>query len=194
MILLACTPLVGQQKKQTTQGTKDTPAPIPLEIKGDRIGESIEQFTAHFPKAECENKSPEIRNCFQSEGFSVAGLTDMAGTCHPPTTSYWHAVCQMISLGATFEKGKLTSLGYNFWVNGAENSEESSTRATCDAFAVKYGKPFYQNKDVCMWTYESQDGDTEQILSVETHRSKVGGQLAVFTYVQLFAARPSKDI
>jgi hypothetical protein len=97
-------------------------------------------------------------------------------------------VCQIIGLFATFEKGKLTTCHL------AENSEESSTRATCDAFAVKYGKPWYRNKDRCMWSYENQDGDTEQILSVETSPSKIGGQVAVFTHVLLFTTLQSKDI
>jgi hypothetical protein len=168
----------------------------PLELKGDRLGESVAQFTARHPNASCkQDENPDIRNCYQRKGVSLADLPTLGSTCDPPSTPYWHDVCGMVGLYAKFSSDKLTLLSYTFWVNGATNDVQVSTSSACDAFTEKYGKPDVgDGQHGCSWSVGDKDGKTLQLLSVSTQNSKIGGRDAVFTSVMLADSAPSRDI
>jgi hypothetical protein len=167
----------------------------PLELKGDRIGETIAQFTAYHPNAKCEDRTPNIRECSQRTGVSLAGLPTLGSTCDPPASPYWHDVCGLVGLFANFHEDKLSDLSYRFYINGAVNDVQINTSVTCDAFTKKYGKPdLGDGHHACNWFIKNKDEEIEQSLLVSTENSKIGGKDAVFTVVVLAHTAPSKDI
>ena len=186
---------VPTNQQPATQLPPSVPVPIPLEIKGDRIGETLDQFKAHYPKSACEERAPNIFDCTQKQGISLAGNTDLGTTCDPPTTDYWRTACDGQGLIAHFETGTLTSLAYRFWINGAKNDVQITTQATCDAFAKKYGQPDSPSgRDGCVWLRKNKDGEIEQTLLITTVNVKIGEKFAVFTMVSLANGLQSKDI
>src|SRR6266446_8009268 len=146
-ILFSSSPMLTQARKQpigepkSRQQSKLAVAPIPLEIKSDRIGETIAQFTAHHPNAKCKEESVDIRTCSQRAGVSLAGLTTMGTSCDPPTSRYFDGVCGTEGLIARFSKDKLKDLTYRFYVNEAINYPQSNILEICRAFTTKYGRP-----------------------------------------------------
>jgi hypothetical protein len=168
----------------------------PLELKGDRLGESVAQFTVRHPNASCKlDENPDIRTCYQRKGVSLADLPTLGSTCDPPSTPYWQDVCAMVGLYAKFSSDKLTLLTYTFWVNGAVSDVQVSTSSACDAFKEKYGKPDVgDGQHGCSWFAGDKDGKTLQFLSVSTENSEIGGMDAVFTSVMLADSVPSRDI
>jgi hypothetical protein len=71
-LLLAPISVPAQHKQPATQRPSSVPDPIPLEIKGDFIGESFEDFKTHYPRAECDDESREVRVCSQKADISLA--------------------------------------------------------------------------------------------------------------------------
>src|SRR4029077_9499413 len=102
----------------------------PLEIKGDRIGETLAQFTAHYPNAKCDDQTPVVKICSQTQNVSLAELTTESASCNQPQGS-WKLICEAQGVHATFYKGQLRKLIYNFYGDSVEE--------LCDAFSAKYG-------------------------------------------------------
>jgi hypothetical protein len=166
----------------------------PLEIKGDRIGETVAQFTAHHPNAKCKEESPDIRECYQRTGVTLADLTTLPSTCNPPTNLYWNGVCNTEGLVARFSKDKLKELTYRFYVNEAVSYAQSNTLEVCRAFTTKYGKPDDGDGiQTCDWDMKNEE-EIEQYLFATTQHFKIAGKDAAFTTVMLSAISPSKDI
>jgi hypothetical protein len=168
----------------------------PLEIKGDRVGETVAQFRVHNPNAKCENQSASVVDCSQKSGVSLAGLPTWGQTCDPPTTTYWTEVCNAMGVAATFSDNHLSRLSYIFYVGAGTdiNGAEMHTWTTCDVFAKKYGKPDTgDSHHACSWVVKDKDGELEQALVVSSMHLRLEGQDAVFTSVLLSQAL-SRDI
>jgi hypothetical protein len=167
----------------------------PLEIKGDRVGETVAQFKAHYPNAKCENQSSSVLDCSQKSGVSLASLPTW-GTCDTPTTTYWTEVCNVTGVAATFSDNHLSHLSYNFYIGAGTDTSSADmyTWSTCDAFSKKYGKPDTgDGHRVCSWNVTDKDSEPAQALVVSSMHLKLDGQDAVFTSVMLWEAL-SKDI
>jgi hypothetical protein len=121
----------------------------PLEIKGDRIGESIAQFTAHYPNAKCDDPKPVLELCSQTQNVSLGEVTTESAACNPPQTSVSsEAVCTGQGVHATFYAGQLRIITYTFAGDFAQS--------VCATFITKYGKPRDELKGGCSW-WEDQD-------------------------------------
>lgn len=204
-VILCFSSAIARQKPRPlqTQEQKTAPAMV-LEIKGQRIGDTVSQFTANFPNSKCQNKAAQIRECIQHQGVSLAGLnTDLVG-CNPATTPppgagavYWKKICDIVGVRATFENDKLTQLNYRFWINAVKNDSEERTKKTCAAFSQKFGQPDMRaGKDGCGWSATNKNGEIKQQLVIRTVWVTLadGAGFAALTEIILSNELPSKDI
>ncbi len=185
VIMFSSTPMFARQQAPPTSGPKSlqqskvVAVPIPLEIKGDYIGETVEQFTTHYPDATCKNKTANVRVCTQPRGDSLADVhTDDSACDHH---SY---ACQRQGVQARFNKGHLESIVYRFY--GLDDY-----MTFCDAFAAKYGKPTHDlDKDKeglgCLW----EQGES----SLHAWGGKVANHELQVAVIMLAGSTPSKDI
>jgi hypothetical protein len=182
IILFASLTSAQQQKQPPGEHKSFVPDPVPLEIKGDRIGETVAQFKIHYPNAGCGDRTPEIHVCSQTQNVSLAGLTTESEACSPPQTGTpWHWLCTMQGVQARFYKGKLQEITYTF--------AGDFTHTLCEAFAEKYGKPRDKVKGRCSW---ARDRDNV-ILWAATYHQKGNADFDLTT-VELSDSTASKDI
>ena len=179
IVLFATSPMLGQQKKEAATAPKSfVPDRLPLEIKGDRIGETVEQFLSHFPNARCINKSADVRFCWQTKGVLLGDAVTDDSACE-----HHRYYCDKQGVGASFRKGRMDSLTYRFF--GSVHFREF-----CRAFAAKYGKPDHDyaleapvGKDLgCYW----KQGDVSLFI--------YSGKVPTHPVIMLTNEAPSKDI
>jgi hypothetical protein len=150
----------------------------PLEIKGDRIGETVQQFTEHYPNATCKDESSVARVCTQLRGVSLADVVTDDRACE-----HQKYACDRQGLQARFHKGRLESITYRFY--------GMNYRIFCDAFAAKYGKPnhdYEQYKEGlgCSWQQDE--------VWLSAWGGKVPKRDLEFAVIMLADDTPSKDI
>jgi hypothetical protein len=136
----------------------------PLEVKGDRIGETIAQFTAHYPNAKCEDQTSVLKNCSQTQNVSLGQVTTDSAACNPPQIgTSWEQVCTRQGVHATFYEGQLRIITYTF--------AGDFTQSVCDAFIARYGKPRDKLKGGCSWW---GDQDNVHLGAWTRHKQQIG--------------------
>jgi len=151
----------------------------PLEIKGDHLGETVEQFTAHYPSATCKDESSVARVCTQVRGVSLADVMTDDTACE-----HQKYACNRQGVQARFHKGHLESVTYRFY-------GMTTYRTFCDALAAKYGKPnhdYEQYKEGlgCSWQQDQ--------IWLSAWGGKVPKHNLEFAVIMLAEDTPSKDI
>jgi hypothetical protein len=202
VLLLAANSVSVQQKRPATQLPSSVPDPIPLEIKGDHIGESFEDFKTHYPKAECNDESREVRVCSQKADISLANHHVTPCPQSPPKSGveiFLMNVCMYEGLIAGFHKNSLNPLSYTF----RTLDETEDLARTCAAFQAKYGSPDLKSDTECSWYWKNRGGEIEQELSIKVWKQRLpyieqSGEVEFkqvsFLEVVLRNTRPSKDI
>jgi hypothetical protein len=199
LFLVSPTATSQEQKSKPPNASKwSTPDSIPLEIKGDRIGESFEYFKTHYPQAECHDESREVRFCFQKTDISLASHS-VTPCPKSPIELFLLNVCMHEGLIAGFHKNNLHVLSYTF----RTLDETEDLARTCAAFQTKYGKPDLNSETECSWNRKNSSGEIEQELSIEVskldipyavHSGDIEYKRVFFLEAVLRDPRPSKDI
>jgi hypothetical protein len=118
--------------------------PEHFELKGERLGESLEAFNALHPTALCSKSASENRPQLDDDGCVVLGGVSFAGL-PAPTDSDCGRIESKVGDGrncwegiaATFRNGKLIMLSYSVQAQGGK---EWARGQVVDALAEKYGK------------------------------------------------------
>jgi hypothetical protein len=114
----------------------------PLELQGDKLGESLAAFISRHPKAQCEASTTKRKNCYQWDDISIFGFSaHPAPGCSPATRS--SAGCAQ-GLSAQFTDGRLVMLIYA--VVGLEKEPAVSI------LKKEYGKPQIDTPDGTIWS------------------------------------------
>jgi hypothetical protein len=158
------------------------PVPSHFDLKGERLGESLEAFKKAHPDAQCSTHAPERQAelgqdvCVVYRSISFAGLPALNDAeCEriEPRLGDGHNCFE--GLYASFRDGKLISLSYNV---EAEGGKEWAIFKVLSALTDKYGKPEHlANEAPWMWLNETE------ILLVYPHEMSIGKGKGNVSYV-----------
>jgi hypothetical protein len=120
------------------------------DLKGDKLGESLDVFKANHPKLQCKKRDSQLTDCHVWDGVSIAGVT-VRGVekCSSEASDSAPTVNCMQGIDAHFVSELLAGLSY--LVEG----DDGSKGLIVSAFKQEYGPPTSEGQDQVMWSNDA---------------------------------------
>jgi hypothetical protein len=151
-VLLASFPLHAQQSQPSEETTPPEQKSSALgkdinNLKGDKLGESLDVFTANHPKLQCKKRDSQLTDCHVWDDVSIAGVT-VRGVekCGSEASDSAPMVNCMQGIDAHFVSGLLA--GVSYLVPGNDASKDQIVAA----FKQEYGTPTSDDNSQTMWS------------------------------------------
>ena len=147
VILFACSSTLARQQEHPTRAPTEQGSGH-FDLKGERLGESLESFKKTHPLAHCYKNDPESQvqlgedGCTVFRGVSFAGLPAQPDAdCDRMDSKVGDGRNCYEGLHALFRSGKLILLSYAV---SAEGGQEWALQQVMSALTEKFGKPKYR--------------------------------------------------
>jgi hypothetical protein len=151
-LLLASFPLHAQQSQPSEETTPPEQKSSALgkdinDLKGDKLGESLDVFTANHPKAQCKKRDTTLTDCHVWDDVSIAGVT-VRGVerCGSEASDSAPTVNCMQGIDAHFVSELLAGLSYIL------EGDDGSKDRIVSALKEECGPPTSDDKNQTTWS------------------------------------------
>jgi hypothetical protein len=152
VFLMASFPLYAQQPQPSEETTPPEQKSSALgkdinQLKGDRLGESLDSFKTNHPKAQCKKRDSALTDCHVWDEVSIAGVSARGvEKCSSEAPDSPPAMNCLQGIEAHFVSELLAGLSYLL------EGDDGSKGLIVSAFKQQYGPPTSEGQDQVMWS------------------------------------------